>query len=114
MNGVIDNCLFCPTDSYVYGQINESDVENTLTYLRGRFPEYAWRVDKNKYVYVALPNLRKYGGCEFNNPNTLWKNNVWITFAPMGSTCYVNGDGKVVVDTGVYNLYNGFVTGLQF
>lgn len=108
-----DNCLFCPTDSYVYGQVNKDEAEKTLAYLREKYPNYEWRADEHKYTYVAFPNLQKYGGCEFNNPNALLSNNVWITFAPQYSTCNVKG-GKVIVDTGVYNLYNGFVTGLHF
>lgn len=110
-----DNCLFCPTDSYLYGQVEKEDVENTLSYLRTRYPEHIWRADEHKYAFVALPELQNFGGCKFKNPNVLWSNRVWITFAPEYSSCIVNEDGDVIINPGVYNLYNyEFETGLQF
>ena len=110
----MNNCLFCPTEDYLYGQVDESEALMYVNYLNEKFSNLKWRIDKSPFQFTALPKLRK-NRIIVDNPCYLQDNHhVWITCAPEGSTCRVTrtvtDNYQVLINPSVYCLYKEYIT----
>lgn len=105
------NCLFCPTNMYLQGQILERLADDLVKALIKK-TGLPWRIDKSKFAFVAFPRLKGNGntGTEVYNPLERNDENVFITIAPEESKCWCDPETKVVsIDSEVYNLYSNYL-----
>lgn len=108
-----EKCLFCPTEAYLYGQLEEKSALRTVENLNRNNTGTPWRIDRSPWQYTTLPKLDKnYGGTVYNNPCELFleHNHVWVTRAPEGSECEVDRDTmEVIINRNAFNLYKNYI-----